>query len=490
MRRIEHLAMIAHDMGVIFEFLGVVTLVPFAVLIFYQEWDLVIPMASAPVTFLLLGYLISRNPRSHSATRLSVALVAVALTWLAIAFVGALPFILGMHMTFTDSVFEAMSGWTGTGFTVMASLDTAPKTILFWRSFMQWIGGIGVISFGIAMLSRSGLTQYQLYRSEGRSEALMPSVVSTGRRIWGIYLALTAIFTVVIGIWGRVPLWDALNLVMVTLSTGGFSLHNAGVSYYNSATLEALLIPIMLAGAIPFKVYFFLYRGNFRKFFRDPTVRLIFALSIIVSLVVSLNLFVFNDYTLTLAFRQGFFCTISGFTCCGLQNSTLEWLALPLVLIMLLMMIGGAAGSTAGGIKVNRVILSYEGLVWWFKRFFVRGNVIVPFKHEGKNIPGNISELELSKNLLIIVLYVLLIFVATILLLHPGGALFAPYQVIFELVSAASNVGLGVGYLTPFSPWTVKWVFVLLMWIGRLEIIPVLILVMGAVRGFEAATRG
>ncbi len=489
MRRIEHLAMIAHDMGIIFEFLGIVTLVPFAVLIFYQEWDLVIPMASAPVTFLLLGYLISRIPRSHSATRLSVALVAVALTWLAIAFVGALPFILGMHMSFTDSVFEAMSGWTGTGFTVIANLDTAPMTILFWRSFMQWIGGIGVISFGIAMLSRSGLTQYQLYRSEGRSEALMPSVVSTGRRIWGIYLALTAIFTVVIGIWGSVPLWDALNLVMVTLSTGGFSLHNAGVSYYNNAILEALLLPIMLAGAIPFKVYFFLYRGNFRKFFRDQTVRLIFALSIIVSLAVSLNLFVFNDYALPLAFREGFFCTISGFTCCGLQNSTLQWLALPLVLIMLLMMIGGAAGSTAGGIQHNRVILSYAGLVWWFTRFLVRGKVLVPFKHEGKNIPGNISELELSKNLLIIVLYVLLIFVAAVLLLH-GGSIFAPYQVIFELVSAASNVGLGVGYLTPFSPWTVKWVFVLLMWIGRLEIIPVLILVMGAVRGFEAATRG
>ena len=317
----------------------------------------------------------------------------------------------------------------------------------------------------------------------------MPSVVSTGRRVWGIYLALTVIFTAVIGIWVRLPLWDALNLVMTTLSTGGFSVHDTGVSYYNSAMLEALLIPIMLAGAIPFKVYFFLYRGNFGKFFRDPTVRLIFALSIIVSMAVSLNLYIFNDFTFSTAFRQGFFCTISGFTCCGLQNSNLHWLAMPLVLIMLLMIIGGAAGSTAGGIKVNRVILSYEGLTWWFRRFFVRGNVIVPFKHEGKNIPGNISELELSKNLLIIILYVLLIFVAAILLLHQGITMFAPYQVIFELVSAASNVGLGVGYLTPFSPWTMKWVFILVMWIGRLEIIPVLILVMGVLRGFEAATR-
>jgi trk system potassium uptake protein TrkH len=152
---------------------------------------------------------------------------------------------------------------------------------------------------------------------------------------------------------------------------------------------------------------------------------------------------------------------------------------------MLLMMIGGAAGSTSGGIKVNRVILGYEGLVWWFRRLFVRGNVLVPFKHEGRNIPVRISELELSKNMLIIILYALMVFVATILLLHVAPTPFAVHQVVFEVISAASNVGLGLGYLTAASPVAVKWIFIFVMWIGRLEIIPVLILVMGIVRGFE-----
>ena len=149
------------------------------------------------------------------------------------------------------------------------------------------------------------------------------------------------------------------------------------------------------------------------------------------------------------------------------------------------MMIGGAAGSTSGGVKVNRVILAYEGLVWWFRRLFVRGNVIVPFKHEGKNIPTKISEVELSKNMLTIFLYVIMIFIATLLALHLAPTGFEVHQVVFELVSAASNVGLGLGYLTSASPDVIKWLFIIVMWIGRLEIVPVLILVMGIIRGFE-----
>ena len=312
----------------------------------------------------------------------------------------------------------------------------------------------------------------------------MPSVVSTGRRMWVIYFFLTVMFTGLV-LFSEIPLWDAVNLVMVSIATGGFSLHDAGMSYYNNELLEILLIPVMMAGALPFKVYFLIYRGKFRAFFRDPVVRLIIALSILGSVVVAINLYFFNNVALDDAFRQGFFCTISGYTCTGLQDSTLQWTALPLIVITLLMMIGGAAGSTSGGIKTNRVILGYEGLVWWFKRLFVRGSVIVPFKHEGRNIPTRISEVELSKNMLVIFLYVIMIFIALLLALHLAPTPFEVHQVVFELVSAASNVGLGIGYLTPASPDVIKWLFIFVMWIGRLEIIPVLILAMGIIRGFE-----
>ncbi len=489
MKRLETLAVIAHDMGIIFKFLGVITLVPFVVLVIFEEWEMVVPLASVPLTFLLLGLLISRIPRREYVPQISVALAAVALIWLAIAVVGALPFVIGVHMSWTDSIFEAMSGWTGTGFTVIGTLDSTPKTLLFWRSFMQWVGGVGVIAFGIAMLSRSSLMQHQLYRSEGRSEELMPSVVSTGRRMWVIYLFLTVVFTGMVMLSG-VPLWDALNLTMVSIATGGFSLHDAGMAYYHNVVLEGLLIPVMIAGALPFKLYFLMYRGKLRPFFRDRVVHLILALALVGSAVVTLDLHIFNNFPLETAVRQGFFCTISGLTCTGLQNSDLHWVAGPLIVITILMMIGGAAGSTSGGIKANRVILGYEGLVWWFRRFFARGKEMVPFRHEGKVIPTRISEVELSKNMLIIVLYVLIIFVATVIGLHLAATDFKVHEVVFEEVSTMSNVGLGLGYLVPTSPLSTKWIFIFLMWIGRLEIIPVLILAMGLVRGFEARVKG
>ncbi|MDI9633565.1 MAG: TrkH family potassium uptake protein [Methanolinea sp.] len=484
MKRLETLAIIAHDMGIIFEFLGGITLVPLLVLVLFSEWGMLLPMATVPATFFFLGLLISHIPRREYVPQLSVALAAVALTWLAVAVIGAFPFVLGLGMSWTDSIFEAMSGWTGTGFSVIHGLESVPKTLLFWRSFMQWVGGIGVIAFGIAMLSRSGLTQHQLYRAEGRPEDLMPSVVSTGRRMWVIYAFLTLVFTGMVMLAG-IPLWDALNLVMVTLATGGFSLHDAGILYYHNPLLEALLIPVMLAGALPFKLYFFIYRGRIQPFLQDRVVWLILALALAGSLVVTLDLHLFMGMTLGEAARQGFFCTVSGLTCCGLQNSDLRWVASPLIVISLLMMIGGAAGSTSGGIKANRIILAYEGLVWWFRRFFARGRVVVPFRHEGRAIPKRITDVELSKNMLIVVLYVLTIFLATIVCLHLAPTEFRTHEVIFEEISAMSNVGLGLGYLTPASPDPVKWVFTFLMWTGRLEIIPVLILAVGLIRGFE-----
>jgi trk system potassium uptake protein TrkH len=420
--------------------------------------------------------------------QLSVALAAAALIWVAIALVGSVPFVLGLQMSWTDSIFEAMSGWTDSGFTMLRTVDSTPKTLLFWRSFMQWIGGMGVIAFGIAMLSRSSLMQHQLYRSEGRSEELMPSVVSTGRRMWVIYVFLTILFTAIVMLSG-IPLWDAFNLTMVSISTGGFTMHSEGISFYDNALLEALLIPVMIVGALPFKLYFFMYMGKIKPFFQDRVVQLILALAILGSLVVSLDLHIFNSLPLATAVRQGFFCTVSAVTSTGLQNSDLHWFAGPLIIITILMMIGGASGSTAGGVKANRVILGYEGLVWWFRRFFSRGKMVIPFRHEGRIIPKKISEVELSKNMLIIVLWVLTIFVATILALHLASTTFDTHEVVFEEVSAMGNNGMSVGYMTPDSPHEIKLIFIFLMWIGRLEIIPVLILFMGLLSGFEARVR-
>ena len=141
---------------------------------------------------------------------------------------------------------------------MITSLDTTPKTLLFWRSFTQWIGGIGIIAFGISLRRKTRVSLFRLYRAEGREEELVSPAVSTSRRMWMIYLVLTFAFTGLIMLVG-IPLWDSLNLVMVAIATGGFTVHAGGLAYYDNPFLEILLIPVMLAGAIPFKLFFFLY---------------------------------------------------------------------------------------------------------------------------------------------------------------------------------------------------------------------------------------
>jgi len=479
MKRTQHLAMIAHDMGLIFEFLGLVSLLPFLVLAIFGEWDLFLPMATVPVTFLATGYLISHIPHEDVEPTFSATLAAVALSWLAISFVGALPFVFGMNMSYTDAVFEAMAGWTGTAFTMIPSLDQTANTLLFWRSFMQWIGGIGIVVFGVSLRRKTRVSLFRMYRAEGREEELVSSAVSSSRRIWMIYLVLTFGFTGLVMLTG-ISLWDSLNLVMTTIATGGFTLHDGGILYYNNPLLEMILIPVMLAGAIPFKVFFFLYNGKITKMFHDQTVRILLLIAFIGSVLVSLDLFIFGNITLESAFRQGTFTAISGICTCGLTNSNLHhWATIPLAILAMMVFIGGAMGSTAGGIKVNRLVLVYEGMKWWFRRFFVSSRVLVPLRIGGRTLSRENSELAVSKNLLVIVIYVLTIFIATILTLHLYITYFRLTEVVFELVSALSNAGLSVGFISAASPLSIKWIFIALMWLGRLEIAPVIIIAMG-----------
>ena len=479
MSRIEHLAMIAHDMGLIFEFLGIVSVLPFFVLVIFGEWDLFLPMATVPVTFIVMGYLISHIPYKDTVPSFQATMSAVALSWIAIALVGAMPFVFGMGMTFTDAIFEAMAGWTGTAFSMIPSLDQTPNTLLFWRSFMQWIGGIGIIVFGISLHRKTRVSLFRIYRAEGREEELVSSSVSSSRRMWMIYLVLTFGFTGLVMLTG-ISLWDSLNLVMTTIATGGFTLHDGGISYYNSPLLEMVLIPVMLAGSIPFKVFFFLYHGKIRNIFRDQIVRILLLIAFIGSCIVSLDLFIFGNLSLGSAIRQGTFTAVSGICTCGLQNSDLHhWATIPLAIVAMMVLIGGAMGSTSGGIKINRVFLVFEGVKWWFRRFFVSSRVLVPLRLGGRTLSKESSDLAVSKNLLVIVIYVLTIFMATIITLHLYITSFQLDEVVFELVSALSNCGLSVGFISAASPLSLKWIFITLMWLGRLEIAPVLIIAMG-----------
>ena len=476
MHRLEHLSTIIADLGDIFAFITPITAVPVIVAVIYAEWDMLLPMACVPATFFILGMLLRNLPRSERGLRLSTAMCSVALFWLTCAMVSGMPFILGLHMGFTDALFEGMAGWTGTAFSMIRSVDTAPHALIFWRSYMQWIGGIGIIAFMIALASSTGLLSSKIFRKEGRDEPFMPSVIATGRALWKIYGLLTFIAISLILFTG-LSLWESVNLAFSAISSGGFTLHEGGILYYDSIILELLLIPIMIAGAVPFKLYYLIVENRRWSLFGDEQVKLFFLFAGAGVAVVTYDLVFFGNFDFQEALSHGIFMTVSALTTTGFQNANLRsWASVTVLFLALLTFIGGASGSTAGGIKLNRVATSFRTLFWWFRMLFVSGKVLFPFKVEGKIVPRATAELEAAKNMLIIILSVATIFIATLAVMQFHLTAYSVTDIVFEVVSAFSTCGINNGYVSPDMPVVSKWIFIGVMWIGRLEVIPVVML--------------
>ena len=485
MRRLLYLSTIAADLGDIFFFIAPLTAVPLIVTVLFSEWNMFLPMAVVPIIFFLLGWALKRLPRNERENRLSTALCSIALFWFACAMVCGIPFMLGLNMSFTDAVFEGMAGWTGTAFTMMQSLDTAPYTLLFWRSFMQWIGGIGIIAFVIALAGSTGLFQGKLYRTESREEPLMPSIISTGRAIWKIYGLLTFVAIGLILFTG-LSLWDSVNLALTTISTGGFTIHDGGILFYHNVMLELLLIPLMIAGALPFRLYYLIAENRRWSFFGDEQVKLFFVLVAIGTAVLTYDLVYFGNADIVTALEQGLFMAVSALTTTGFQIVDLQtWESVTLLFLLMLVFVGGAAGSSSGGIKLNRVVLGFRALIWWFRRLFVSGKVLIPFRNEGRVIPRATAELETAKTMLVIILSVIVLFVATIIVMQFHLTTYPITDVLFDITSAFSTCGITSGYVSPDMPLVSKWVFIVVMWLGRLEVIPVVVLFMALFRGSD-----
>jgi trk system potassium uptake protein TrkH len=483
MHRLKHLSTIIADLGDMFTFIAPLTAVPIIIAVLFSEWNMLLPTSAVPATFFILGMLLRKLPRTDRGVRLSRAMCSVALFWLTCAMVSGIPFMLGLHMGFTDAFFEGMAGWTGTAFSMIRSLDTAPHALLFWRSYMQWIGGIGIIAFMIALASSTGLFSSKIFRTEGRDEPLMPSVIATGRALWKIYGVLT-FFAISLILFTGLSLWESVNLALSAISSGGFTLHEGGILYYNNNLLQLLLIPIMIAGALPFKLYYHLVENRQWSLFGDEQVKLFFLFTGIGVAVLTYDLVFFGNLEILAALNQGLFMSVSTLTTTGFQNANLRsWASVTLLFLTLLTFIGGASGSTAGGIKLNRVALAFRALIWWFRRLFVSGKVLQPFRIEGRVIPRATAELEAAKNMLIIILSVVTVFIATLAVLQFHLTTYSITDIVFEVVSAFSTCGASTGYVSPDMPVISKWIFIGVMWLGRLEVIPVVMLFIAIFRG-------
>ena len=488
----QDLFIILRDLGLLIPVVGLMALLSMIIPLVFGESFVLAPLAITAGTSFALGALLYFPLRKVAGdTQLKHGLIIAAFGWLLVAALGSMPFVLTALMIdpsassetlqyFKDpasAFFESISGYTGTGLTMTVRADLLPKSLQWWRSFSEWIGGMGVIVLMLAILAgpRPGAAAHSLYYAEARSERIHPSINSTLRTMWWIFLLYT--FISVVALWGAgMPMWESINHAMTGISTGGFTVTANSIASYDSVAIELVLIPIMLLGAISFAVHYEMMRGKGRILWHDFQTRWFLLIALIgVAMLTLENLGVIGGFQ---SLRESAFQFVSSITCTGFQTANLgTWSPTGKLLLAAAMCVGGAAGSTAGGIKIMRMLILMKGVQWRFRKIVSPRQAIVPFRLGDSTVDESQVGQRLEDASLITFLWLVFLGVGVVVLLHNVPPEYTLSDVIFEVASAQGNVGLSVGITHPTMSLASKLTLCFNMWIGRLEIIPVLMLV-------------
>lgn len=402
--------------------------------------------------------------------------IVVSLAWLIISVFGAIPFMLsGVTQSYTDAFFETMSGFTTTGASIFTDIESIPKGILFWRSLTHWIGGMGIIVLSLAVLPVLGIGGMQLFMAEVPGitpDKLHPRITQTAQRLWGIYVLLTFILTLLL-IFGGMNLFDALCHAFGTMATGGFSTKNDSVAGFSPYIQYVIIIFMFLAG-VNFTLHYFALKGKFRRIIANEELRHYFFVVIISTAIIASALYILQGLPAEKSFRDSLFQVVSIVTTTGFVSADyLLWPFFAWFLIFLLMFTGGCAGSTGGGIKMVRILLLFKNSLLELKRL-IHPLAIIPVRLNGKSVPQNI------------IFNVLAFFLIYIIIFSFGSLALTFLGLEFESAVGATaaclgNIGPGLGIVGPvlnfgIVPDAGKWLLSLLMLLGRLELFTVLIL--------------
>ncbi len=474
------LRIVLRDVGLLAPVVGVMAVCSLPVAALFGERNALWPLGWTALASLGAWALLYLPFRKAGEARLKHGLIVAAVGWLVVAALGALPLLLlslPSGLPYADpanAFFESISGFTGTGLTMSLRPDLLPRTLQWWRSFMEWVGGMGVIVLMITLIAGPGLTAANLYFAEARGEKIHPSVLSTVRTMWWIFLLYT--FLSFVGLWGAgMPPWDALNHAMTGVATGGFSIWPQSVGRYNSLAIELVTVVVMLAGAVSFVVHYHVLQHGPRPLISDPQTRTL--LLLFLGGAVLLSLWQLGRVPLSAAFREGTFQFASALTCTGFQTAPLEgWSDGAKLILVVGMVIGGAAGSTAGGIKIMRFLVLARGVSWQLKRLARSPDAVTPLRLGGQALPEGVALRRIGEAATLAALWLFVLVLGTLLLSRFVSPSFHLTDLLFEVASAQGNVGLSVGITSPSLPTVAKLILSFHMWVGRLEIIPVLVL--------------
>ena len=428
------------------------------------------------------GTLIGKNANKSMSRR--DGYLTVSLVWLVFALIGMLPFLFtGSINSISGAFFESMSGFTSTGSTILDNIDALPHGVIFWRSMTQWIGGIGIIFFTIALLPTFGVGEIKLFAAEATGplhDKVHPRISVAVRWIGSVYLCLTILCIISLLICGM-GIFDAINISMTTTATGGFSPHTKLFSdQFQSPAIEYVLTIFMFLSGVNYTlIYYSILKGRIKKFFQNPELRAYLYISITSIIICTLFLTLTHESNdLELSFRQSAFTVISLQTTTGFANCDYTLWPLVLMPVLLFIMFAGAcSGSTSGGFKCIRWAILWEVLSNEFTRI-LHPRAVIPVKICGEMISTSVQKTLLA----FCALFLSSIFVGAFLLILFDSKSHIQYTEALSLsLSSISNVGPALDYYGPTHSWSVlcpasRFICGSLMLVGRLEIFPIMIL--------------
>ena len=472
-----HILLVARILGLFSLLFSATLLAPMLVAWIYDEPDI------APFLYPMLGSLgigvVLQLAGFRRRTELSVrdGFLIVALFWLLLSLLGAWPFMLGVGLSPIAALFESASGFTTTGATVITDLDLLPHSLLFYRQQIQWLGGMGVVVLGLAVIPLLGIGGMQLYRAEApgpmKDEKLTPRLVNTARNLWFLYLSLT--LACALGYWlAGMDAFDALAHSLSTVSTGGFSTRDESLGYYDSPAIEAVAVVFMLLAAINFGIHFLVWRKrDLRFYWQDPEVRafLIFCAGIV--LLVGLMLWAEGQYAAPhLSLRDATFEVVSLVTSTGFGIvDYANWPDFLPVLLLSISFVGGCGGSTAGGIKVMRVLLLVKQGLHEVERL-VHPRALLPVRLGHRVVEPALMQAVWGY----FAVYIIAFGVLGLLMIHTG---LDPVSAFAAVATSINNLGPGLGEVAyNFAGVSdgAQLLAVIAMILGRLEIFTILVL--------------
>ena len=426
---------------------------------------------SALIT-LLTGFILLIATRNHKDEKTTSrdGVYVVCISWLVLSLFGAMPYLLSKSVpNFTDGFFEALSGFTTTGATIMTQIESLPKDILLWRSMTQWLGGLAIIVFTVAILPYLGMSGMQLFVAEINGinyDKLHPRIMHIVRRIWGLYLFFTLLETLLL-FFGDMDFYEAICHSMSTISSGGFSTRTESIGAFSNYSQVVVSVFMVLAGC-NFSLLLLSLSWKSFALFKNQEFRNFLLYILIIGIGIGLVLVFVCQMSFGNAFRQSFFSVISSLTTTGffVGNYTV-WPSFLWIVLFLLMFIGGCSGSTSGGVKIFRHLIFVKNSVLELKRI-IHPTAVLPVKVNEKAI----STGGVNKNLSFIFIYFLVFVAGSIILLFTGADF---NTAIGASVAALSNVGTGIGQVGPGGTYVAftlgsKWVLMLLMLLGRVEL--------------------